>query len=47
MVTVVLRSNLVLNIFEGRANKQFLIDWMWGVKKRRVRDECKILVLII
>ena len=47
MVTVeVLRRDLVLNIFKGRASKHFLADSMWAVKKRRVEDESEILVLI-
>lgn len=47
MVTVeVLRRDLVLNIFKGRASKRFLVDSMWAVKKRRVEDESEILVVI-
>lgn len=41
----VLRSDLVLNIFEDIISKYFLIDWMWGVEKKKVKDEFKILVL--
>lgn len=47
MVTVeVLRRDLVLNVFKGRASKHFLVDSMWAVKKRRVEDEPEILVVI-
>lgn len=47
MVTVEgLRSDVVLNVFESGASKRCLIDWMWLVKKRRVKDESKISVLV-
>lgn len=45
MVTVeMLRSDLVLNIFEDSASKHYLIDWIWGVKKKG--QESKIWVLV-
>lgn len=47
MVTVEgLRSDVVLNVSESGASKRCLIDWMWLVKKRRVKDESKISVLV-